>query len=201
VSSPAPPRRRAIQPKQTEEQGQKMTIRIGEAAPAFGLQAYRRGEEDPLTVGLEDFQGDWLLVFFYPADFTFVCPTELQALAALEERFHAAGASILAASTDSWFSHRAWFETDPRLAGVRYPIVADRSQTLSARFGVLQDDGTALRGSFLIDPDGVIRHASVTDSSVGRAAAELLRLLQALQTAELCPVDWQPGEPTLGIAA
>jgi peroxiredoxin 2/4 len=178
-----------------------MTIRIGEAAPAFALQAYRRGEEDPLTVTLEDFRGDWLLVFFYPADFTFVCPTELQALAALEEQFRAAGASILAASTDSWFSHRAWFETDPRLAGVRYPVVADRSQTLSARFGVLQDDGTALRASFLIDPDGMVRHASVTDSSVGRAAAELLRLLQALQTAELCPVDWQPGEPTLGIAA
>jgi lipoyl-dependent peroxiredoxin subunit C len=79
--------------------------------------------------------------------------------------------------------------------------VADRSQTLSARFGVLQDDGTALRASFLIDPEGIVRHASVTDSSVGRAAAELLRLLHALQTAELCPVDWQPGEPTLGIAA
>jgi peroxiredoxin len=93
----------------------------------------RIGEEEPLTVTLEDFRGDWLLVFFYPADFTFVCPTELQALAALEEQFHAAGASILAASTDSWFSHRAWFETDPRLAGVRYPIVADQSQKLSSR--------------------------------------------------------------------
>jgi peroxiredoxin (alkyl hydroperoxide reductase subunit C) len=178
-----------------------MTIRIGEPAPAFTVQAYRRCEEEPVTVTLEDFPGDWLLVFFYPADFTFVCPTELQALAALEEQFHAAGASILAASTDSWFSHRAWFETDSRLAGVRYPIVADRSQKFSTRFGVLQDDGTALRGSFLIDPGRMVRHASVTDSSVGRAAAELLRLLHALQTAELCPVDWQPGEATLGIAA
>jgi len=178
-----------------------MTVRVGEPAPAFTLQAYRRCEKVSVTVTLEDFRGDWLLVFFYPADFTFVCPTELQALAALEEHFHAAGAAILAASTDSWFSHRAWFETDPRLTRVRYPIVADQSHELSSLFGVLQDDGTALRGSFLIDPDGMVRHASVTDSSVGRAAAELLRLLHALQTAELCPVDWQPGEPTLGIAA
>jgi lipoyl-dependent peroxiredoxin subunit C len=83
---------------------------------------------------------------------------------------------------------------------VRYPIVADQSRKLSTRFGVLQDDGTALRGSLLIDPDGMVRHASVADSSIGRAAAELLRLLHAPQTAELCPVDW-PGEPTLGIAA
>jgi alkyl hydroperoxide reductase subunit AhpC len=109
-----------------------MTVRIGERAPAFTLQAYRRCEEDPVTITLEDFRGDWPLVFFYPADFMFVCPTELQTLAALEEQFHAAGASILAASTDSWVSHRAWVETDPRL-------------------------------------------------------------LHALQTAELCPVDWAAG--------
>ena len=106
-----------------------------------------------MTITLEDFRGDWPLVFFYPADFTFVCPTEPQAPAALEEQFHAAGTSILAASTDSGFSHRAWFETDPRLAGVHYPVVADQSRQLSSRFGVLQDDGSALRGSFLIDPD------------------------------------------------
>jgi alkyl hydroperoxide reductase subunit AhpC len=90
-----------------------------------------------VTITLEDFRGDWLLGFFYPADFTFVCPTEPQALAALEEPFHAAGASILAASSDSGFSHRAWFETDPRLAGVHYPVVADQSQQLRSRVGVL----------------------------------------------------------------
>jgi peroxiredoxin 2/4 len=143
-----------------------------ESRNAFALQACRRCEEDPVTITLEDFRGDWLLVFFYPADFTFVCPTKPQALAALEERFHAAGASIVAASTDSWFSHRAWFETDPRLASVRYPIVADRSQKLSTRFGVLQGDGTALRGSFLIGsrgPSGTPAQACAAASGTRRS--------------------------------
>jgi peroxiredoxin (alkyl hydroperoxide reductase subunit C) len=176
-------------------------IRIGEPAPGFTVEAYRRGEDDPVIASLEGYRGEWLLVFFYPADFTFVCPTELEALAALGDEFRAAGASILAASTDSWFTHRAWFESESRLAGVDYPVAADRSQKLSAAFGVLQEDGTALRGSFLIDPEGIVRHAGVTDSSVGRAAGDLLRVLHAFQTGELCPVDWKPGEPTLGIAA
>ena len=107
----------------------------------------------------------------------------------------------MAASTDSYWSHKAWFESSAQISGVDYPIVADTTQRLSFDFGVLTDDGSALRGTFIIDPAGIVRHASVTDQSVGRSPDETLRVLQALRTGELCPVAWRPGQATLSLAA
>jgi alkyl hydroperoxide reductase subunit AhpC len=122
-------------------------------------------------------------------------------LAELQEAFAAEGATLLAASTDSHHAHRAWFGSHSLLADVRYPVLADPSHQLSRAFGVLGDDGAALRGTFLIDPDGIVRHASVTDLNVGRSPAETLRVLHALRADELCPVDWRPGVATLSVAA
>ena len=173
-----------------------MSVKIGSAAPAVHAEAYVRGVGEPVDVRLDDHRGSWVVLFFYPRDFTFVCPTELRAFAQLESEFADEGAVLIAASTDSYWSHKAWFETHAMLAQVSYPVIADTAHTVSEAFGVLLEDGSALRGTFVIDPDGIVRHASVTDQSVGRSPDETLRVLQALRTGELCPVDWRPGEPT-----
>ena len=136
-------------------------------------------------------------MFFYPRDFTFVCPTELQALARLHGAFTWEGALVLAASTDSYHAHRAWFEADPRLREAAYPVIADPGHRLSTAYGVLTEEGAALRGTFILDPEGILRHALVNDLDVGRNVEETLRTLRALKTGALCPVAWQPGQPTL----
>ena len=174
-----------------------MSIQIGKHAPNLPVDVYVRGEHEPRRVALAAYRGCWLVLFFYPRDFTFVCPTELQSLAELHAEFEREDAVVLAASTDSFYSHKAWYETDPRLRGASYPVIADTAHTLAEAFGVLLEDGTALRGTFIIDPDGVVRHALVNDLSVGRNPEETLRTLQALRTGELCPVSWKPGQPTL----
>lgn len=173
-------------------------IRIGTAAPDFkNLQAYQDGVF--VRVGLADYKDKWLVLFFYPRDFTFVCPTELKGFAEHEEEFRKLGAEILAASTDSEWSHKAWFERD--LKNVKYPVIADTTHALAAAYDVLNAaDGSAERGLFIIDPEQVVRYIVVTAGSVGRSVAETLRILQALQSGELCPVEWKPGEKTLGKA-
>jgi peroxiredoxin (alkyl hydroperoxide reductase subunit C) len=153
------------------------------------------------VLSLDAYRGEWVALFFYPRDFTFVCPTELRVLAELQDEFADAGAHVLAASTDSYWSHRAWFGSEPALADVRYPVLADTSLALGGAYGVLGPDGSALRATFVIDPAGVIRHASVSDQAIGRNPGETLRVVHALQTGELCPVDWRPGTPTLRLAA
>jgi alkyl hydroperoxide reductase subunit AhpC len=153
------------------------------------------------VLSLDAYRGERVALFFYPRDFTFVCPTELRALAELHDEFAAAGVHVIAASTDSYWSHRAWYGSEPALASVRYPVLADTALALGGACGVLEPDGSALRATFVIDPEGTIRHASVSDQSVGRSPAETLRVVQALQTGELCPVDWRPGTPTLRLAA
>jgi len=175
-------------------------ITVGSTVPDLVLLGYRRDEPDfiPCTLANHD---RWIVLFFYPRDFTFVCPTELAAFAELADEFAAEDADLVAASTDSAWSHRAWFETHPLLAEVDYPVVADTTQELAQAFGVLTADGSALRGTFVIDPSGVVRHASITDQNVGRSPEETLRVLQALRTGELCPVRWKPGQATLKIAA
>jgi lipoyl-dependent peroxiredoxin subunit C len=175
-------------------------ITVGSTVPELVVSAYRRGEPDFIPCSLAG-HDRWLVLFFYPRDFTFVCPTELAAFAELEQAFDGEEADLVAASTDSTWSHKAWFESDPMLAGVDYPILADTTQDLAEAFGVLTGDGSALRGTFVIDPNGVVRHASVTDQSVGRSPEETLRILQALRTGELCPVRWMPGQATLRLAA
>jgi peroxiredoxin (alkyl hydroperoxide reductase subunit C) len=174
-----------------------MHAHVGRLIPDIDIEAFVAGQPDPELISLTAQRGRWLVLFFYPRDFTFVCPTELQALAELQDRFEAEGAVLLAASTDSFWSHQAWFGTHPRLGGVRYPVLADTAHILSAAFGVLDEDGSAMRATFIADPDGILRHISVTDQNVGRSPEETLRILQALRTGDLCPVGWQPGQPTL----
>jgi peroxiredoxin (alkyl hydroperoxide reductase subunit C) len=174
-----------------------MHARLGHLIPDIDVEAFVPGRSEPDLISLAAQRGRWLVLFFYPRDFTFICPTELQAFAELHDDFEAEGAVLLAASTDSFWSHQAWFGTHPSLQGVRYPVLADPAHLLSTAFGVLDPDGAAYRATFIADPDGVLRHVSISDQNVGRNPAETLRVLQALKTGELCPVDWRPGEPTL----
>ena len=178
-----------------------MTPKVGQTAPRIDADAYVRGVANPRRITTHELSGRWTVLFFYPRDFTFVCPTELAGFAELTEAFEEEDATIVAASTDSYFSHIAWFESHRMLAGVDYPVLADTAHDLAGAYGVLTEDGSALRGTFLIDPEGVLRYASVSDQSVGRSPGEVLRILQALRTGELCPVNWRPGQPTLAIAA
>ena len=174
-----------------------MAVRVGRPVPDHTVQAYLRGEPAPIVFDLSSHVGSWVVLFFYPGDFTFICPTELAAFAKRHDEFLAEDAVLLAASTNSCFSHKAWFEIDPRLAEVRYPVIADSLRELSSSFGVLREDGTTDRGTFIIDPSGVLLHMSVTGHDVGRSVDEVLRVLRAFRTGAMCPADWAPGDPTL----
>lgn len=174
-------------------------IHIGKYAPDFsGVIAYQKGHEFT-TINLADYKGHWLVLFFYPRDFTFVCPTEIRGFAKAEEEFKQLGCNILAASTDSEWSHRNWFERD--LPEVSYPVLADVTHVLAKSYDVYnEEEGLAERGLFLIDPEGVVQYALVSAGSVGRSVKETLRVLKAVQSGELCPVEWEPGAKTLGKA-
>lgn len=172
-----------------------MTVKIGEKVEPFSCEAYVKGAFK--KVGLNDYKGKWVVLFFYPLDFTFVCPTEIRGFAALESDFKKLNAVVIGASTDSVHSHKAWFERD--LKEVQFPVLADSTHKLSAQFGVLKEDqGIAYRGTFIIDPEGILRYVVISDLGVGRNVDETLRVLQALQTGELCPIGWKPGSKTLG---
>lgn len=174
-------------------------ILIDNKAPDFSnVPAYQKGKKD-VAVSLSDYKGKWLVFFFYPRDFTFICPTELKGFSNAVETFRTMNCEILAASTDSTWCHQAWFERD--LPEVAYPVLADTSLKIAREYQVLnEDNGEAQRGLFLINPDGVIKYVLVSAGSVGRSVAETLRVLEALQSGELCPMEWKPGEKTLGKA-
>ena len=177
-------------------EGQTMP-KIGEKAPDFEETAYVNGEMKKIK--LSDYKGKWLVLFFYPLDFTFVCPTEIKGFSSAQKDFEKLGAVIIGASTDSAHSHKAWLQRD--LPDVKFPILADTSHRVSIAYGVLKEDaGIANRGTFIIDPNGILRYAVVSDLGVGRSIKETLRVLQALQTGELCPAEWAPGAKTLGKA-
>ena len=178
-----------------------MSIRIGSPVPNVVTDAWVRDRSQPIRTSLADYLGQWVVLFFYPRDFTFVCPTELRAFANLQREFDYEGAVLLAASTDSYWCHKAWFEAEPGLAEVEYPVLADTSHELAEQFGVLGGDGAALRGTFLIDPQGIVRHMLVNDLDVGRNPEETIRTLRAFKTGELCPVSWRPGQRTLSSRA
>lgn len=175
-------------------------IHIGHKAPDFTkVSAYKVGSDKALEVSLSDYAGKWLVLFFYPRDFTFICPTELKGFAKHEADFQKLGCEVVAASTDSYFCHKAWFERD--LQSVTYPILADTSLALSRDYQVLDEaTGEAGRGLFIIDPEGVVKYCVVSAGSVGRSVKEVLRVLEALQSGELCPIEWEPGQETLGKA-
>lgn len=167
---------------------------VGKPAPTFTAPAY--ADDALTTVDFASMRGRWVVLFFYPLDFTFICPTEITAFSKRYDEFQKLDCDVLGVSTDSEYSHKAWCET--QLGKLRFPLVSDKTRTISRDYGVLiEEEGIALRATFIIDPEGILRWANVHDNSVGRSTDEVLRALTALQTGELCPVDWKPGEKTL----
>jgi peroxiredoxin (alkyl hydroperoxide reductase subunit C) len=175
-------------------------LSIGDRIPNFKLKAVvslEKGKEFS-EVTEKSNPGKWLVVFFWPKDFTFVCPTEIAEFGKRYKDFQDRDTEVLGVSTDNEYVHLAWRKDHPDLRNLPYPMLSDLKRELSASFGVLhKEEGVALRATFVVDPEGVIRFVSVNDLSVGRNVGEVLRVLDALQTDELCPCNWQRGEATL----
>src|SRR5262245_51195019 len=171
------------------------SLQVGQKVPNFTCQALA-GDGSFKEVKLSDYKGKWLILFFYPLDFTFVCPTEIQGFNKHYDEIKKLGAEVLAASTDSVYSHKAW--TESSLGKIQFPILADTSHKVSRTFNVLlEDKGIALRGTFIINPEGVLKSAVVNDLPVGRSVEETVRTLQALQSGKLTGCEWKPGQKTL----
>lgn len=174
---------------------------IGKKIDDFKVQAYHKGEFKEITQ--KDLEGKWSIFFFYPADFTFVCPTELSDLADNYAAFKEANAEIYSVSTDTHFVHKAWADSSASIAKIEYPMLADPRAVLSKFFDVyIEDEGLALRGSFILNPQGIIKAFEVHDLGIGRDADELLRKVLAAQFVEahgdqVCPAKWKPGKSTL----
>lgn len=174
---------------------------INKEVSDFSVEAYVKGEFK--TVSRKDLAGQWSVFFFYPADFTFICPTELEDLANKYESFKASGCEIYSVSTDTHFVHKAWHDASERIQKIEFPMLADPTHTLARDFEVLiAENGLAERGSFIVNPEGKIVAYEVTAGNVGRNAEELLRRVQASQFVaehgdEVCPANWQPGSETL----
>lgn len=190
-------------------------VRVGSPVPDFEFQAYQN--EEIKTMSLASLRGKWVILMFYPADFTFVCPTELEDMAKLYPKFQALNAEVVSMSSDTVYTHKAWHDTSEAIKQVTYPMGADPSGKVGSAFGVLieggepaftPDEGLSQRGTFIIDPLGILRGAEITDGSIGRSAKETFRKLQAAQYVEahqgkVCPASWEPGdddmEPGLGL--
>ena len=178
-------------------------LTVGDRVPSFNLQAVVSTEHDKAftTIDNSSNPGKWKVIFFWPKDFTFVCPTEIAAFGKLNAEFNDRDAVIYGVSTDSEFVHLAWRRSHADLKGLPFPMLSDIKRELSQDFGVLDKQaGVALRATFIVDPEGVIRFVSVNDMSVGRNPEEVLRVLDALQTDELCPCNWQKGDEFLKAA-
>lgn len=175
-------------------------LTIGDKLPAFRLQAtvsLAKGEEFQ-EITNESYPGKWLVLFFWPMDFTFVCPTEIAEFGRRYRDFADRDAQVLGGSTDTQYSHLAWRRQHPDLQDLPFPMLADTRRELTGALGILhKEEGVALRATFIVDPNGIIRFVDVTDLSVGRSVHEVLRVLDALQTDELCPCGWEQGQPTL----
>jgi peroxiredoxin (alkyl hydroperoxide reductase subunit C) len=177
---------------------------VGCPAPDFALQGYYKGEIS--TFKLSDLKGKWVCLLFYPLDFTFVCPTEVLSYSKMAAEFEARGCQVLGVSVDSAFVHKAWVDTPYEGGGLggslEYPLLADLGKTASRDYGVLSPAGVALRGLFLIDPQGTVMHATINNLPVGRSAKETLRTLKAFQFVAandglVCPADWDEGQDTM----
>lgn len=178
-------------------------LTVGDKFPEFKLNAtvsIENLDKAFAPISHDSYAGKWLLVFFYPKDFTFVCPTEIKGFGDLNKQFADRDCQILAASTDSEFVHFAWRKDHKDLRDLPFPMLADIRKDLTSALGIVDEEGVAKRATFLVDPEGIIRFAYVTDGSVGRNPQEVLRVLDALQTDELCPCNWQQGEETLKAA-
>lgn len=176
-------------------------LRIGYPAPKFNAEVFHEGQIKKISI--DDYKGKWVILFFYPADFTFVCPTELGEMADKYVEFKAQNAEILSISTDTVYAHKAWHDTSETINKIKFPMIADPTHEISWKYGTLiEEEGVALRGSFLIDPEGILQAFEIHNNSIGRSAEELFRKLQAAKFVnehggEVCPADWKPGKRTL----
>lgn len=169
--------------------------KVGEPAPSFKVEAVTG--KDVSTVSLEDYRGRWLVLFFYPADFSFVCPTEITGFNKEIDRFKNLNTAVLGGSVDGKYAHLAWIKRGD-LGELKYPLFSDIKREMAERYGVLDaKEGVALRGLFIIDPNGVVQYQVVHNLSVGRSVEEVLRVLEGLQTSNLCPLNWKPGQKAL----
>lgn len=174
---------------------------INTTVKPFKAEAFHNGAFVPVSE--ENLKGKWSVVFFYPADFTFVCPTELGDMADLYPEFQKLGVEVYSVSTDTKFTHKAWHDASETIKKIKYPMIGDPTGTITRNFDVMiEEAGLALRGTFVVNPDGVIKLAEVNDNSIGRDAKELLRKVQAAQyvathNGEVCPAKWTPGNTTL----
>jgi peroxiredoxin (alkyl hydroperoxide reductase subunit C) len=177
-------------------------LSVGSKFPDFKLTATVSPDlKDAFQeVSFSDYKGKWLVIFFWPKDFTFVCPTEIVEFGRLNNEFKERNAEILGASVDSEFVHLAWRNDHPDLKDLPFPMLSDMKRDLSASLGIIdQSEGVAQRAAFIVDPEGIVRFVTVTDLNVGRNPSEVLRVLDALQTGELCPVNWEKGKDTIKV--
>jgi peroxiredoxin (alkyl hydroperoxide reductase subunit C) len=176
-------------------------VKINEVAPEFTAKAFH--ENEIKKISLSDFKGKWVVLFFYPADFTFVCPTELGELASHYEELKELGAEILSVSTDTEFVHKAWHDSSETVKKVKFPMVADPTGKICKDYGTyIESEGLSLRATFIIDPDGILKAFEMHDNSIGRSIQELTRKIQAAKfvrehKGEVCPMNWKKGEKTL----
>jgi len=176
-------------------------VTIGQKIDDSEFEVYQNDEIKKIKIS--NYQGKWLVLLFYPADFTFICPTELEEAAEYYGEFKKEGAEILSVSTDTVFVHKAWHDNSPSIKKITYPMAADPTAQLCRYFGIYIDAvGLSLRGTFIVDPDGVLKAMDIHDNSIGRSAEEILRKLQAASfvrqhQGEVCPASWKPGKKTL----
>ena len=176
-------------------------IKVGDRLPDIELEAYHNDEIK--KINLADYRGKWLVLVLYPADFTFVCPTELEEVAEYYDKFREAGAEVMSVSTDTVYVHKAWHDTSKAINKIRYPMLADPTGKFCRLMGTyIEDEGVSLRATFIVDPDGVIKAIDMHDNSIGRSAKEILRKLLASKyvrehPGEVCPAEWEPGKETL----
>ncbi|MCB1160340.1 MAG: peroxiredoxin [Leptospiraceae bacterium] len=176
-------------------------IRIGDKIPEFKVQAYHNGEFK--SVSDKDVLGKWAIFLFYPADFTFVCPTELGDMADEYSELQKLGVEVYSVSTDTHFVHKAWHDTSDTIKKIKFPMLADPTGKLTRGFGIMiEEEGIAMRGTFLVNPEGMVKVLEVTDGGIGRDASEMVKKVQAAQyvaghAGEVCPAKWKPGNKTL----
>ncbi len=177
------------------------TIKINQLAPPFEAKAYHAGKETKLK--LKDLKRKWIILAFYPADFTFICPTELGDFADHYDEFKKLNTEVLSISTDTVFVHKAWHDNSPTIAKIKFPMLADPNGSICKAYGTyIENEGLSYRATFIIDPDGNLKWYEIHDNSIGRSTTEILRKLKAAQYVkehggEVCPVNWQPGSKTL----
>lgn len=176
-------------------------ININSIVPDFELDAYQNNTIKKIK--LSDYKGKWVVLIFYPADFTFVCPTELEDAASFYEEVKKLDGEIMSVSTDTAFVHKAWHDSSPAISKIKYPMLADPTGNVTRMFGTyIEEEGLSLRGTFIIDPDGVLKTIEIHDNNIGRSAKEMLRKLQAAKfvrehKGNVCPAKWEPGEAVL----